>query len=97
MLTPAIFGLLAVLTAWGPEWAAVANTFLLIILTLVTAAKERAAREERRVVQHNTKEAVKAAAVIDRKVTDVQQKITSENRSPEARTRKDDPPTWQPQ
>lgn len=96
MLTPAIFLLLAALDTAGPEWASVANTFLLILLAALTWAKERAARRDRDKVNQNARTAVAAAASIDKKVTDVQQKITGEHRDPDARTREDDPPPWQP-
>lgn len=87
VVIPSVFGTMAVLSVVSPDWAPAANTFLLILLAVLTWVKERAARRDRETVKENTETAVQTAAVIDRKVSEVQRNIV---RPPGARTRKDD-------
>jgi uncharacterized membrane protein YfcA len=64
------------------EWATPVNTFLLIVLALITAWRTR--RDSQR------------QQFIAKQVEDVREKLTDAPRPRFTRTRKGDPPPWQP-
>lgn len=75
---------MAVIAAIDVAWSPTVNTFLLIVLGVVTLIRERRARAERTEIQQRTVHITKA-------LQNVEHSITGTHRNPRARTREDDP------
>lgn len=90
MFTPVLFASMAVLTAIDVNWSPTINTLLLVLLSLITLYKERAARKDRALLAEKTDVVIEKADQTVKTAQNIEQKITGEHRPPDMRTRADD-------
>lgn len=90
MLTAVLFTSVAGFTAIDVNWSPTINTFLLLVLAVVTIYKERAAKKDRAELAEKTDVVIEKADQTVKTAKNIEQKITGEHRPPDIRTRADD-------